>query len=526
MNTNALCPRARRACGAEDRRPEPPHEDRSTPQLSTRLLPANWLTAVTMVGAVLATAALVAGCASTAGVTPSSHSMLTPSQTGAAAVDTAWPRTDWWITWGDPQLDALVAKALVSQPSLQTVQARLTQAQAAVDAAGAARSPQVSGAVDLTDQRFTKNGLVPPPLAGALRWNNSATINASWELDLFGRQRATIDSAIGQLRATQADAQAARVLLAGNVASAYVNLGRLIEARAISQQALQQREQTVSLVGQRIQAGLDTNVERRQAEGLVAQIRVDIEAADEAIARSRHALAELTGQGPQALADLSPRLALVKGTPLPAGLSADLLGRRADLVAQRWRVEAALKDVDVARAQFYPNVNLVAFVGLSSIGLDNFVESGSATYGAGPALRLPIFEGGRLRANLSARHADVDVAIDGYNATLLRALREVADELSSLQSLERQQQAQDEALVSAESAYDLAVQRYRSGLGNFLIVLTAESNVLAQRRAVVDLKARHLSAEAALARALGGGYEGDAAAPTPLAQGPRATSPQ
>ena len=137
------------------------------------------------------------------------------------------------------------------------------------------------------------------------------------------------------------------------------------------------------------------------------------------------------------------------------------------------------------------------------------MKSGSETYGIGPAVRLPIFEGGRLRANLSAKNAEVDAAIDGYNDALLRALREVADEVSTLQSLERQQLAQADALQSAESAFNLSVQRYQNGLGNFLIVLTAESNVLAQRRAASDLKARHLSAEAALARALGGGYQAD-----------------
>ncbi len=461
----------------------------------------------------IAAAALLAGCASTDGVAPSSHNLLTPTQVGAATVDTTWPQSQWWADWNDPQLARLIDTALARQPSLQTVQARLTQAQAAVDVAGAVQLPQVNGSLDLTDQRFTKNGLVPPPLAGAIRWNNSAQISASWELDLFGRQRAALSSAVGQLRAVEAESQAARVLLAGNVAVAYVNLARLVEARAISQQALAQREQVLALVRQRIAAGLDTNVELRQAEGFIAQTQVEIEALDEAMKRGHHALAELTGQGPDALGELAPQLANVKSAALPAGLPADLLGRRADLVAQRWRVEAALKDVDVARAQFYPNVNLVAFVGLSSIGLDRFVQSGSQTYGAGPAVRLPIFEGGRLRANLSARNADVDVAIDGYNAALLRALREVADEVTSLQSLERAQQSQDQALKSAESAFDLALQRYQSGLGNFLVVLTAETNVLAQRRAASDLKARHLSAEAALARALGGGYQG-AALPT------------
>jgi NodT family efflux transporter outer membrane factor (OMF) lipoprotein len=509
-NTQCLKGRPPGRQSACERRDTSAHGDDHLPHLrAPRSLPASWLTAATMVTAVLATAAMVVGCASSAGVQPPSHPMLTPAQVGAGAADTAFPRTDWWRAWSDPQLDALVDKALADQPSLRAVQARLVQAQAAVDVAGAARKPQVTGSLDMTDQRISENFIFPPPLAGATLWQNNAQVNLSWELDLFGRQRAALESAIGQLRAAQADAQAARVLLAGNVATAYVNLGRVLEARDIAQQALSEREQTVSLVRQRIQNGLDTNVELRQAEGFIAQTRVDLESADEAIARGRHALAELTGQGPHALDTLSPRLAAVKMAPLPAGLPADLIGRRADLVAQRWRVESALKDTDVAKAEFYPDVNLMAFVGLSSIGLDTFLKSGSRTYGIGPAVRLPIFDGGRLRANLASRNAEVDAAVEGYNGTLLRALREVADEVATLRSVERQQSAQDDALKSAESAYDLGVQRYRAGLGNYLTVLTAERDVLGQRRAASDLKARHLTAEAALARALGGGYQGD-----------------
>jgi NodT family efflux transporter outer membrane factor (OMF) lipoprotein len=470
------------------------------------------VTAITVIAALVSAAALLVGCATPGDAAPR-RAVMTPSQAGAVTqpgAATVWPQADWWAAWNDVQLNGLIERSLANQPSLQTVQARLVQAQAAVDAVGASRAPQVNGSLDLTDQRFTEHGLIPPPLAGAIRWNNSAQIGASWEIDLFGRQRAALDAALGQQRAAEAEGQAARVLLAGNVALAYVNLARLVESRALAEQALRQRGQTVSLVRQRIGAGLDTNVELRQSEGFIAQTRVEFEAVDESIARTRHALAELTGQGPHALDDLAPRLSGVQAMPLPQGLPADLVGRRADLVAQRWRVEAALKDVDLARAQFYPNINLMAFVGLSSLGFDNFLKAGSETYGAGPAIRLPIFEGGRLRANLNARSADVDVAIDGYNSALLRALREVADEVTTLQSLERQQQAQADALQSAEAAYDLALQRYQAGLGNFLIVLTAETNVLAQRRAAADLKARHLGAEVALTRALGGGYQGEA----------------
>ena len=418
--------------------------------------------------ALLSLALVLAGCASPGGIAPT-QALHTPAQAGAVAdAGTPWPESRWWTAWGDPRLDALIERALAEQPGLAAVQARIAQAEAGVDAAGAARRPQVNAAVDLTDQRFTKNGMVPAPLAGSVEWNNSAQVSASWELDLFGRQRAALDAAIGLLRAAQAERQAAELLLAGNVATAYVNLGRQLELRRLLQRGLDQREQVLALVRQRIDAGLDTTVEQRQAEGVIAQTRVEIEALSEQIARSRHALAALSGQGPQALAELAPPLATVASMPLPQGLPADLIGRRADLVAQRWRVEAALKDVDLARTQFYPNVNLVAFVGLSSLGLDRFIDSGSQTYGAGPALRLPIFDGGRLRANLKAQSAAADAAVDGYNDSLLQALREVADEVSSLQSLERQQAEQVKALAAAESAFDLAMQRYRAGLGNFL----------------------------------------------------------
>ncbi len=474
------------------------------------------LTAATAALSLLSAALLLAGCASP-GEPPPARALRDAQAQGATGTATPWPAARWWSVYGDAGLDRLVDQALGGQPSLQATQARLQQARAAVDVAGAARQPQLTGAVDLSHQRFTENGLIPPPLAGATRWNNSAQVNASWEIDLFGRQRATLAAAIGQLRAAQADTQAARVLLAGNVAAGYFNLARLVETREVAAQSQKQREQVLALVRQRITAGLDTRVELRQAEGLIAQSRVEMESLDEAIARARHALAELAGQGPQALDALSPTLAAVQPRPVPAALPADLLGRRADLVAQRWRVEAATRDVAVARAQFYPNVNLVAFAGLSSLGLNNLIDAGSLTYGAGPAVRLPLFDGGRLRANLGARQAEVDAAVEAYNGALLRALREVADELASLQSLDRQQQAQDEATAAADAAYDLALQRYQAGLGNFLTVLTAQTNVLAQRRAGTDLKGRHLASEVALARALGGGYEAGADAPPTVA---------
>jgi NodT family efflux transporter outer membrane factor (OMF) lipoprotein len=459
---------------------------------------------------VCAAAALLAACASTGGIAPT-HKPLPAADAADAA---GWPDParagTAWAQWHDATLDRLVAQALAGAPSLQAVQLRVQQAGRQVAAAEAARAPQVELQADLSDQRFSQNGLVPPPLGGKTMWNNSVQLNGSWELDLFGRQRAAIDAALGTQRAAAADAQAAGLLLAANVAGTYVNLARALEMRSITAAALTEREQVLAIVRQRVGSGLDSNVDLRQAEGAVAQTRLDVAAADEVIARTRHALAELCGQRPDAFATLTPGLAPLTVQPLPQGLPLNLLGRRADVVAQRWRVEAALRDVDVARAQFYPNLNIVAFLGLQSLGLDKLLEAGSRTYGIGPALRLPVFQGGRLRANLGARADEADIAVENYNATLLRALRETADEVASLRVLESQTQDQAAALSAAESAFELSAQRYKAGLGNFLVVLTAEGNVLAQRRASADLKARHLLAEVALSRALGGGVQAEA----------------
>ena len=456
-------------------------------------------------GALLA----AAGCADM-GPPQQRHRLADPAAlTTADGGAMPWPAERWWADFGDDALSALVERALAGQPSLQQALARVQQAAALADAAEAGAQPRLQLSADATEQRFSERGLVPPAVAGSVRWTRNLQLGASWEPDLSGRQSAALAAAIGQQRAAAADSQAARVLLAAQVATHWFALAQHLEGQRQATRALRQREERLALLRQRLAAGLDNAVEQQQAIGLVAQAQAELEALPALIARERHALAELSGQPPQALATLDAALAPVRVRPLPATLNADLLGRRADLVAQRWRVEAALHGVDGARAQFYPDINLMAFVGLSSLGLDHWLDLGARTWGAGPALRLPLFDGGRLRAQLALRGAEADTAIEGWNAALLRALREVADALAGVQALQRQQAAQDQASSAAEAARALARQRFEAGLGNLLDVLAADAAVLAQQRAALDLKARQLAAEVALTQALGGGYRGD-----------------
>jgi NodT family efflux transporter outer membrane factor (OMF) lipoprotein len=289
-----------------------------------------------------------------------------------------------------------------------------------------------------------------------------------------------------------------------------VQLGRLFAQREVAARSLKQRDEILTLIKQRVEGGLDTTVEQRQGEGALPESRQQIEVLDEQIMLTRHILAALTAQPPNALDSLVVPLTSVQAVPLPSSVPADLIGRRADITAARWRVEAATSDVKNAKAQFYPNINLIGFVGLSSLGLDNLFKAGSEQYGVGPAIRLPIFDGGRLRANLSIKDADLDAAIESYNGAVIDAVHDVADQIGSLSSIARQQTQEDSAQASAESAYDLATQRYKAGLGTYLTVLNAEATVLVQRRQNVDLKARAIDQQITLIRALGGGYAPDA----------------
>lgn len=458
------------------------------------------------VGAVLS----LGGCISTAGIV-SGAQPIAPERIGLDANAETAPgvAADWWRSLGDPALNDIVDRALAGNPSLKVAQARLARAQAGVAVSQSANGVHLNGTLDATRQRLSGNSTAPAPLGGSVVTQAAAQIGASYEIDFFGRNRAAIAAAVGTQRAAQADLQAARILLASTTARTYVQLGRLFAQRQVAARSLGQREEILSLTRSRVSAGLDSKVELRQSETAAPESRQQIEQIDGEIALARHALAALTAQAPNTYDHLAVTLHAVQATPVPNLLPADLLGRRADISAARWRIEAATHEVQSAKAGFYPNINLSAFAGLASVGLDRLIRADSRQYGGGPALTLPIFDAGRLRGNLRARTADLDAAIESYNGAVIDAAHDAADQISSARSIERQRAEQARAQAAAESAYDLALQRYRAGLGTYLTVLTVETSVLNQRRLGADLLARSLDVQIALMHALGGGYASD-----------------
>jgi NodT family efflux transporter outer membrane factor (OMF) lipoprotein len=465
--------------------------------------------------------ASLTACANYAGIHPQAQMMgneaLPANAAAVPAID-----TQWWRAFGDAQLNHLVDQALAANPSLRVAQARLARVQAASDAVAGADLPQVVASTDLSRQRFSANSIYPPPLGGAILNTGDLRASASWELDFFGKNSAALEASLGQVRAAQADAAAARMLLASSVARSYLSLLRIQAQLDVAERTLAQRTQTRALVQDRVNAGLDTQLELKQSDSALPDARLQIESLKEQQALAKNALAALTAQPIGSLALVDTAQAAIKPIAVANSIPLDLLGRRPDIAAARARVEAASADVASAKAQFYPNINLVGFAGFSSIGFDKLTQSGSDQWSVGPAIRLPLFEGGRLRANLRGKTAELDGAVESYNGLILDAVRDVADQLASAQSITRQQTEQAAAQSSAEAAYAIATQRYQAGLGNYLQVLSAETAVLAQRRLAVDLAGRALDTQVQLIRALGGGYS-DAVSTAPVATA-RATS--
>ena len=449
--------------------------------------------------------ALLTACA-TPGPDRLPRSALQAAQLGLHDPTSSPLTFEWWKAFGDPTLDALVAQALQDQPSLAVAKARVDRMLAMADVSQASALPQVSAGVDLARQRYTENGLYPKPIAGNIYSSGTVQVGVAWSPDLFGQHTAEIAASLSQMQAARADASAAAVSLAAQVSRAYVTLARLAAQHELAQRAVAQRQHQFRLTSERVNAGLDTQLEQRQAESAWLEAQNQSEALREQISLVRHQLAVLTGQGPGVYDSLLPRLEQLKLDPMPLTLGADLLGRRADVVAARWRVEAAVHDVDVAHTQFYPNVSLGAFAGVNAIGLDQLFNNGSRQIGITPAIRLPLFDGGRLRAQLKGRQGDLDVAIAGYNSVLLEAIKEASDAISSSHSLRRQQQDQAQVLAAAHAAYQVSVTRLNAGLVSQLTVLNAETQWLAQRRVAADLQARELDNRVALMKALGGGW--------------------
>jgi NodT family efflux transporter outer membrane factor (OMF) lipoprotein len=418
-----------------------------------------------------------------------------------------WPAADWADQFGDAQLRQLIAEALQDSPTIEQAHARLAQAEAYSGTAKAGTLPRVDASYSLTREQYSANALVPPPYAGSWQTENQGLLSASWDLDLWGKNREALRSAVSQVEASRADEEVVKLTLSTSIARTYNQLARLYALRDIAQQEVAQRGQIDGITADRVATGLDTAVERKTAQADLATSRASLADLDGRIVTVRYQLAALMGEGPdRGLTIARPTLGPGDAVQLPDNLPADLVSRRPDIVAARWRVDAMTHDVKEAKAEFYPDINLSAAVGLDALGFGRFLTAASGMASAGPAIHLPIFDGGALRAQLKGRYAEFDYAVANYNQTLIGALSEVASQLAQIRSTDTQLGDAVAAQQAARDADRLAIAQYKAGLANQLTVLNADVTALNADQAVANLQMNRRDQQIALASALGGGY--------------------
>lgn len=471
------------------------------------------------VGYFLAICSIIAGCASTHGIAPQdpplvANRLATGAAIEAAVHDAAWPDSQWWRSLQDPQLDRLIAGALTDNPSQAVAAARVRLAGALAAGSQAALAPQLRLDASLAREHWPDNYFYGPGvLGGADTWNNTAVLGLSYDLDLWGKNRSSAERGLDDAQASAADARAAQLNLESNIVQVYIGFSLQFALRDNLVQILAEQQRILDYANARLKGGIGTQLEVSQAQGPLPETRRQIEVLDEQLGLQRNQLAALIGQGPGAGDSLQrPALTSTVNIGLPASLPLDLIGHRPDVVAQRWRIEGEAKGIAAAKAAFYPNINLsltaggfAAAGGPVGGGFLTFLSHSDLSYSAGPALSLPIFDGGRLRAQLGAAAADYDLAVDSYNQTVLGALKQIADQLVTLRSLEQQQIQVEQSLATARQSDALATEGFRRGLTDYLNVLNAQARLLLEEQNQQRLLARRLDAYSALMTALGGG---------------------
>ena len=404
----------------------------------------------------------------------------------------------WWSGFGDAQLDKLMDKSLNNSPDLAVAAGRIYKAEAAVGQSRSAEYPSLSflgGALDLGSDA-----------AGpSLKNIELGGLNFGYEFDFWGKNRAAVAAASTSAKAVSADAAQAKLVLTTAMATAYIDLARLYDEHDLAERAVKLKQENLDLVSNKQGQGLTSDDEVQLAKAGAFNAQGDLDALDEQISLAKNRLAALAGLDPDFGATIQrPTLKLPSSIALPEKIDLNLVGRRPDVTAARWRAEAASQSIKVAHAAYYPNINLMAFAGRLALGAP--LDMGQDLTSIGPAITLPIFDGGRLNANLKNAEGDHAVAIASYNGAVVNAMHEAADAVVSEKALGQRLKSSTDALTASENAYNLVKSRYQGGLTDYATLLLAEQTVISQRRAVTDLQSRALSLDVALIKAVGGQY--------------------
>jgi NodT family efflux transporter outer membrane factor (OMF) lipoprotein len=425
-----------------------------------------------------------------------------------------WPAHAWWETFDDPQLNELIETALKDSPTLKQAEAKVQFAEQTAKKERASLFPKLDMNYVEQWEYFSQNGFVRafyPEMPGvtipATTNQLDLTLNFSYEFDFWGKNRKKFQAALGMMRASAAEKAQAELILTTYLAQTYFQLQAHLAQKDLLQEKYEERSQLYGLTLSRLAWGIDPDFPVMDKEKNVYLVEQMLAAVAREIALDRHLIKILIGQGPD-----SPDLALPLSAsydhpfPLPEQLSLDLVARRPDLQAQIWRVETAAKEIGIAKADFYPNVNLFAFAGLESLAFGDFFRWSSKMGTLEPAIHLPIFTGGKLRANLRSKVAAYNEAVYAYNDLLLHAAKDVADQIVLLRTKFIELEMQGATVDVTGDQYQLKQLCFEKGVSNYLNVLNTQEEFLNQRLALVSHRRDYLLAILQLIKALGGGY--------------------
>ena len=452
----------------------------------------------------------------------------------------------WWSVFGDATLDRLEQSALRDNPGVLAAAQRLLQAQAQLGTVRAAQSPALSVGGSVSNSRTSARTSQALALGGRAISGNGYSVGASmsYELDLWGRVRRLVEAADAQARVAESDRDGVLLLLSSQVAQTYWQLRGLDAEMAILDGALGTRRESEELVGARFDAGLTNELDIARARLERANAEADLHDVRRQRNLLEHSLATLIGASPSVpllapdgshasnasnasnvnpaasnASRANPAASLPQAPAIPVGLPANLLAQRPDLAASVATLRAANAQVGVAEGAFYPSLQLTGNFGYASEALRDLAQGGSRQFSLGPlALSLPVFDGGRNKANLALSRARFDEALANHQGKLLNALREVEDALSDVEQRQQQGQAQAQAQQAAARAYLVARSRYERGISNYLDVTDAQRSSLAADRAAVQIHTQRLLATVAVARALGAGWQPAAPQAAPAVQ--------
>ena len=414
---------------------------------------------------------------------------------------------NWWEIFKDPQLNALEEQLTVSNQTLRVAQDSFIQARAALRISRSAQFPLVTVGANITRNRQSSNRALKGPTSPV---NYSDFLvsggDISYEADVWGRVRKTVESSRAQAQASAADLETVRLSLHAELAMDYFTLRGLDAQKNLFDSTVAAFEKALELTQNRFQGGLASREDVEQATTLLEQTRAQDIGITAARDQFEHAIAVLIGQSASTFSLLAAPLA---ATPpaTPPGLPSELLERRPDIAGAERRVEAANAQIGIARAAYFPLISLGLVGGFESAAFTSWLAGPSTLASVGGSALQTVFDAGRRRAISDQAKAAYDGTVASYQQTILTAFQEVEDSLSDLRVLEEEAKTQDAAVAAAERSVEQTTNRYKGGLDNYLTVITAQSAALANQRTAVDLLTRRMTSSVLLVKALGGGWD-------------------